>query len=226
MDAARRPRVKVCCIASRAEAWTAIRHGASALGLVSRMPSGPGVIDEATIAEVAAAVPPAVSAFLLTCEQEVDALVAQQRRLRVGTLQLCDWLGPERLRALREAAPAVKLVQVVHVRGEVARREAEAAAPHVDALLLDSGNPEAAVKELGGTGRRHDWAISRRIREDAPVPVFLAGGLTAANAGQAIDEVGPYALDVCSGVRTDGALDERRLYAFMEAVAGAGTASA
>jgi phosphoribosylanthranilate isomerase len=217
------PRVKVCCIASLDEAWTAIRHGASALGLVSRMPSGPGVIDEATIAAVAAAVPPAVSAFLLTCEQEVDALAAQQRRLRVGTLQLCDWLGPERLRALRDLLPAVKLVQVVHVRGEVSLREAETAAPHVDALLLDSGNPELAVKELGGTGRRHDWALSRRIRAEAPVPVFLAGGLTAENVRAAIGEVGPYGLDVCSGVRTAGALDERRLRPFMAAAGVRGT---
>jgi phosphoribosylanthranilate isomerase len=195
----------------------AIAHGASALGLVSRMPSGPGVIDEETIKAVAAVVPPAVSAFLLTCEQEVEPLVAQQRRLRVGTLQLCDWLGPERLRRLRDALPGIKLVQVVHVRGEVALREAETAAPHVDALLLDSGNPDLAVKELGGTGRRHDWTLSRKIRAEAPVPIFLAGGLTAENARGAIEEVGPYGLDVCSGVRTGGALDERRLAAFMSA---------
>ena len=226
MQATRVPRVKVCCIASAAEAWTAIRQGASALGLVSRMPSGPGVIDDATIAAVAAQVPPGVSAFLLTCEQEVDALVAQQRRLRVGTLQLCDWVGPERLRRLREALPGITLVQVVHVRGEVALREAAEAAPHVDAVLLDSGNPDLQVKELGGTGRRHDWALSRRIREESPAPVFLAGGLTAANVREAIAQVGPYGLDVCSGVRSAGALDERKLYAFMEAAAGSPTALA
>jgi phosphoribosylanthranilate isomerase len=226
MEPAKVPRVKVCCIASAAEAWTAISHGASALGLVSRMPSGPGVIGDATIAEVAAAVPPGVSAFLLTCEQEVDALLAQQRRLRVGTLQLCDWLGRERLQELREALPGIKLVQVIHVRGEVALREAAEVAPHVDALLLDSGNPDLAVKELGGTGRRHDWALSRRIREESPVPLFLAGGLTSANAREAIAQVGPYGLDVCSGVRTGGALDERKLYAFMEAAAGLAPASA
>jgi phosphoribosylanthranilate isomerase len=226
MEATRVPRVKVCCIGSTAEAWIAIRLGASALGLVSRMPSGPGVIDDATIAEVAAVVPPGVSAFLLTCEQEVEALAAQQRRLCVGTLQLCDWVGPERLARLREALPGIKLVQVVHVRGEVALREAAEAAPHVDAVLLDSGNPDLSVKELGGTGRRHDWAISRRIREQAPVPVFLAGGLTAENVREAIAQVGPYGLDVCSGVRRAGALDERRLYAFMEAAAGSATAFA
>jgi len=214
------PRVKICCIASRDEAALAVRHGASAVGLVSAMPSGPGVIDDATIAAVAAGMPPGVSAFLLTSRVEVESLVEQQRRLGVGTLQLCDWLGPERLRALREALPAVKLVQVIHVRGDVSLREAAAAAPLVDALLLDSGNPDLAVKELGGTGRRHDWALSRRIREESPVPLFLAGGLSAANVRRAIEEVGPYGLDVCSGVRTNGALDETHLSAFMNAVRG------
>jgi phosphoribosylanthranilate isomerase len=212
--------VKVCCIAGPDEAWTAIRLGASALGLVSRMPSGPGVIDDETIAAVAALVPPGVSAFLLTCEQEVEALADQQRRLRVGTLQLCDWLGKERLLQLRAALPGIKLVQVIHVRGEVSLREAEEAGACADALLLDSGNPDLAVKELGGTGRRHDWAISRRIREEAPVPLFLAGGLAAANVRAAIEEVGPYGLDVCSGVRTGGSLDASKLAAFMAATRG------
>jgi len=212
------PRVKVCCIASSEEAALAVRHGASALGLVSAMPSGPGVIDDATIAAVARAVPPGVSAFLLTSRVEVAALVDQQRRLAVNTLQLCDWLGAERLQELRARLPGVKLVQVIHVRGEVALREAAAAGPLVDALLLDSGNPDLAVKELGGTGRRHDWALSRRIREEAPVPLFLAGGLDAGNARRALEEVGPYGLDICSGVRSRGALDEARLAAFMAAV--------
>jgi phosphoribosylanthranilate isomerase len=116
-------------------------------------------------------------------------------------------------------------VQVVHVRGEVALREAAEAAPHVDAILLDSGNPDLEVKELGGTGRRHDWALSRRIREESEAPLFLAGGLTSENVRAAIEQVGPYGLDVCSGVRSGGALDERKLYAFMEAAAGSVAAS-
>ena len=220
MDATAVPRVKVCCIASLEEAWTAIRHGASALGLVSQMPSGPGVIDDEAIADIAAAVPPGVSPFLLTCRTEAGALIEQQRRLAVGTLQLCDRLKASVLRELRGALPGVKLVQVVHVRDGAAIDEAVAAAPLVDALLLDSGNPDLAVKELGGTGRRHDWAISRRIRQQVPVPLFLAGGLHPGNVRAAIDEVGPYGLDVCSGVRSSGVLDASKLAAFMAAATG------
>jgi phosphoribosylanthranilate isomerase len=91
----------------------------------------------------------------------------------------------------------------------------------VDALLFDSGNPSLAVKELGGTGRVHDWSISRRIREQVNVPVFLAGGLNAGNAAEAARQVRPFGLDICSGVRTDGRLDESKLRAFVEALASA-----
>jgi phosphoribosylanthranilate isomerase len=215
------PRVKVCCIQSLAEARSAVAAGAAALGLVSDMPSGPGVILEETIAAIAAAVPPPVAPFLLTCRQDAPSLAAQQRRVRVGTLQLCDRLPSGAHAELRSALPGVRLVQVVHVTGAEAVDEAREVAPHVDAVLLDSGNPALAVKELGGTGRRHDWSLSRRIRDALEVPVFLAGGLTADNVAEAIAAVGPFALDVCGGVRTAGALDDARLAAFFRAVRSA-----
>jgi phosphoribosylanthranilate isomerase len=215
-------RVKICCIASLGEAWTAIDLGASAVGLVSAMPSGPGVIPERVIAEIAAALPPAVGSFLLTSERDARAIIAQQRRCRVNTVQLCDRVSSGAYRALREAMPGVSVVQVVHVRDEQAVEEAKSAARDVDAVLLDSGNPTLPAKELGGTGRTHDWEISRRIRDGVGVPVFLAGGLHAGNVGEAIRQVRPFAVDVCSGVRTGGALDEAKLRGFMDAVRNAG----
>jgi phosphoribosylanthranilate isomerase len=215
------PRVKVCCIQSVAEARAAVAAGAAAVGLVSDMPSGPGVIPEDRIAAIAAAVPPPVAPFLLTCRQDAPSLAAQQRRVRVGTLQLCDRLPAGAHAELRAALPGIRLVQVVHVTGAEALDEAQEVAAHVDAILLDSGNPALPVKQLGGTGRRHDWARSRRIREVLDVPVFLAGGLTGDNVAEAIAAVGPFALDVCGGVRTAGALDEARLRAFFRAVRSA-----
>ena len=222
MDPSPRPRVKICCILGRDEAALAIRHGAHALGLVSAMPSGPGVISEERIAEIAASVPPAVATFLLTSEQHPDAIIAQQRWTRVSTVQLCDRLEPGAVQQIRHALPGVKLVQVVHVQGPEALEEAcEVAADDVDAVLLDSGNLTLPVKELGGTGRTHDWDISARIREAVPVPVFLAGGLRPDNVAEAVKRVRPFAVDLCSGVRTDGILDERKLSAFMDAVRSA-----
>ncbi len=216
MDRVPRPRVKICCIQDVEEAWLAIRLGAAALGLVSEMPTGPGVIPEADIARIARAVPPGVGSFLLTSLREGPSIAAQQRRLGTNTLQLCDTLRSWSYEALREALPGVAIVQVVHMTGERAVDEALALAPRVDALLLDSGDPERG--ELGGTGRRHNWALSRRVREAVAVPTFLAGGLTPENAEEAIAEVGPFALDVCNGVRTEGRLDPEKLRGFMAAV--------
>lgn len=211
------PRLKVCCIATVEEMRMAVAAGGSAVGLVSEMPSGPGVIPEPLIAEIAAATPAGIDSFLLTCNPDVDAIAGQQRRTRVTTIQVCDDLAPGAHARLRAAVPGVTLVQVVHVDGEGAIARAEGVAGHVDAILLDSGNQALAVKELGGTGRRHDWSISRRIRDAVGVPVYLAGGLRADNVAEAIAVVNPYGLDVCSGVRTGGRLDPAKLAAFVAA---------
>jgi len=218
MQATRRPRIKICCIASPAEARLAISYGASALGLVSRMPSGPGVISEEQITEIVATIPPGVASFLLTCAQETNDIIAQQKRCRTNTLQLVDCLTSGSHDDLRRALPGIALVQVIHVVGPESVEEACAIAPHVDAILLDSGNPSLRVKELGGTGRRHDWALSRKIRESAEVPIFLAGGLNPSNVKQAIEEVSPFGLDICTGVRTNGHLDETKLSALFSAL--------
>lgn len=215
------PRVKVCCIASVDEAQAAVAAGASALGLVSAMPSGPGVIDDARIAEIAAAVRGLpVRSFLLTALTQAEAIAEQHTRAGTTTLQLVDHVPHEALRRLRVLRPGVELVQVIHVTGESSVAEAVAVAPFVDALLLDSGNPALAVKELGGTGRTHDWALSRRIRDAVfPLPLWLAGGLRAHNVAEAVAAVQPHGLDLCTGVRSDGRLDAAKLAAFMQALA-------
>jgi phosphoribosylanthranilate isomerase len=209
------PRIKICCIESVEEAWTAIRLGASALGLVSEMPSGPGVIAEERIAKIIEVIPPGVSAFLLTSRQDVDTIVAQQRTTGADTLQLVDELPAGAHLELRRRLPGVRIVQVIHVVGEASVNEAISIASQVDAVLLDSGNPNLAVKELGGTGRAHDWTLSRRIRDEITKPVFLAGGLNPVNVKEAVAQVKPFGLDVCSGVRTDGRLDERKAEKFI-----------
>jgi phosphoribosylanthranilate isomerase len=214
MEPTRKPRVKICCIGSVAEARLAIRYGASALGLVSEMPSGPGPIEEAEITQIAVTVPPPVVSVLLTSKQDASQIIAQQRRCGVSAIQIVDRLLTGRYRDLRAALPGIRLIQVIHVDGEESFEEAIAIAPQVDALLLDSGNQSLPIKELGGTGRVHDWQVSRAIREAVDVPVFLAGGLNAENIQEAISTVGPFAVDLCSGVRTNGALDEAKLAQF------------
>lgn len=212
------PRVKICCIQDENEARIAIRHGASALGLVSAMPSGPGVIAEERIAQIAAHVPPPIATFLLTSNQTHTPIIAQQQRCRTNTLQLVDRVPPETYAHLRKALPGIALVQVIHVTNETSLEEARTIAPLVNGLLLDSGNPLLPVKELGGTGRTHNWSISRAIREAVDIPVFLAGGLHTSNVAEAIQQVAPFGVDICSGVRTNGNLDETKLAAFFAAI--------
>jgi phosphoribosylanthranilate isomerase len=210
--------VKICCIADLEEARLAVSAGASAIGLVSAMPSGPGPIPEALIAEIAAQVPAPTETFLLTALREAEAIADQHRRCGTTALQLVDHVPEPELRRLRKLVPGVRLVQVIHVVGPESVDEAGAAAPLVDTLLLDSGNPRLAVKELGGTGRVHDWTHSRRICETADVPVLLAGGLNPGNVRAAMERVRPAGLDVCSGLRSDGRLDAGKLRDFFRAI--------
>ncbi len=222
----RRTRIKICCIGSIEEAALAIACGADALGLVGPMPSGPGVIDDDLISTVVDRVPPPVATFLLTSETEADAIVHQARRCRADTLQLVDRVAADAYPIIRASLPSRRVVQVIHVEGPETVEQAAAAATFADAILLDSGRPSAEVKELGGTGRTHDWSISRAIVAACACPVFLAGGLRPDNVGEAICEVRPFGVDLCTGVRTDGRLDAAKLAAFVGEVAKADAALA
>lgn len=211
-------RIKVCCIASVHEAHEAIRAGADAVGLVGKMPSGPGPISDKTIAAITAIVPPPVASFLLTSETNATAISAHIRATNPTTVQVVSHIDPMEAERLAALEPHVRRVQVIHVEGPEAIEMIPAYAPYIHAFLLDSGRPGAAVAELGGTGRRHDWAISADFVKASSRPVFLAGGLTAANVRDAIRQVRPFGVDLCSGVRTDGNLDPSRLRDFIISV--------
>ncbi|STD59597.1 phosphoribosylanthranilate isomerase [Empedobacter falsenii] len=213
-------RVKICCISSKEEAQQAIKYGASGLGLVGNMPSGPGIIGDDLIKDITQIIPPTLASFLLTSETTAETIIHHYKKVYTNTIQLVDELKNEEYQILRNELPWVKLVQVIHVIDENSVTEAVEKSQFVDAILLDSGNPNLQVKELGGTGRTHNWAISKKIREEINIPLFLAGGLHPDNIREAIDVVQPFGVDICSGVRTDGKLDEKKLDAFFRAVNG------
>jgi phosphoribosylanthranilate isomerase len=204
------------------EVSLAVRYGASAIGLTSKMPSGFGPISESLIAKLAPCVPPGVASFLLTSLTDARAIIEQQKRCGTHTLQIVDELVSGTLLEIAEALPGIQIVQVIHVAGPKSIEDAQSASRFANALLLDSGNPHLEIKELGGTGRVHDWVISREIRQKVNIPVYLAGGLTPENVGEAIETVQPFGVDVCTGVRTNGVLDERKVAKFFEAVNDAG----
>jgi phosphoribosylanthranilate isomerase len=212
------PRIKICCISSIDEALIAIEAGASALGLVGQMPSGPGVIPDELILKISKSVPPPIATFLLTSENSTREIIKHHQRTLTNTIQLVDVLTDRTYDDLRNSLPGIKLVQVIHVIDERSVDEAIEISQHVDAILLDSGNPNLQVKELGGTGRTHNWKLSRQIRDSVKTPIFLAGGLRIENIRQAIEEVEPFGIDLCSGLRTNGKLDREKLDRFIEEV--------
>lgn len=211
-------KVKICCISSTEEAKIAIQYGAAALGLVGKMPSGPGIIDDELINTIAKTIPPSISSFLLTSETVAEDIIAHYRKVHTSTIQIVDALTDRQYDRIKQNLPNVKLVQVIHVINEQSIDEAIEISAHVDAILLDSGNPNLATKELGGTGRVHNWHLSKRIRESIDIPIFLAGGINKDNVRAAIDHVQPFGVDLCSSVRTNGQLDEKKLEEFFNAV--------
>ncbi|MBN2091245.1 phosphoribosylanthranilate isomerase [candidate division KSB1 bacterium] len=218
MKPSQKIRVKICCILNESEAQMAIKHGADAVGLVSAMPSGPGVIPDIEIAKIVRMVPPPVATFLLTCKTESKEIIAQHQNIHSTSIQLVDSVPAAVYGELRKHLPAVKIVQVIHVRNENSINEALAIQNFIDAILLDSGNPNLETKELGGTGRTHNWDISQKIRELVDIPAFLAGGLKPENIKEAIEKVRPFGVDICSGVRTNGKLDESKLKSFFSEI--------
>ena len=216
-----RTRVKVCCITSPATLDLAVAAGADAIGLVGPMPSGTAILGLDAARDLARRTPPTVASFLLSCAVRPDELLAEARHVAPTVLQIVDAVPREAYALLRRELPGLKLVQVLHVTGEDVLDQAQAVADQVDVLLLDSGAPHASVRELGGTGRVHDWSISARVAAAARVPVVLAGGLNPGNVGEAIRTVRPFAVDVCTGLRHAGSLDATKLEAFMTAVRAA-----
>ena len=211
-------KIKICCISTKEEAKMAIEAGADVLGLVAKMPSGPGTIDDELIQAIAKTIPSHLDSFLLTPKTEAAEIIEHQRITGTNCIQLVDAVAVETYPILRANLPNIKLIQVIHVTDESSIQEAKKYETLADMILLDSGNPNLAVKELGGTGRKHDWTISRQIVEELSIPVFLAGGLNPDNVKEALEFVKPFGLDICSGVRTSGKLDAEKLAKLMKAV--------
>ncbi len=214
----KRTRIKVCCISSLDEARLAIEYGADALGLVGEMPSGPGVIDDDLVREIARETPPTVETFLLTSRESGEHIADHVDYCGTTTVQIVRHIDTSEYPKIIERLPTTRRVQVIHVENESALKLVKLYEPFVHAFLLDSGRPSVSSAELGGTGRVHDWRISAKIVRSTRKPVFLAGGLNPTNIRDAITSVAPFGLDLCSGIRTEGFLDENKLREFTQNV--------
>ena len=208
-------RVKICCICSVEEAKLATAYGASALGLVGQMPSGPGVISNRRIYKITNSAPPMVSTFLLTSKTKSSAIIDQYKKVNTSTIQIVDALENRDYQHIRNELPHVKIVQVVHVLDDKSVEEAIGVSKHVDAILLDSGNPNLKTKKLGGTGHTQLGSKSKNSRTNRYSCVF-GWGINSNNVKKAIEHVQPFGVDLCSSVRTNGKLDENKLSNFFK----------
>jgi phosphoribosylanthranilate isomerase len=144
--------------------------------------------------------------FLITYLAQAKEIAALCATLKVGVVQLHADVDVAELVDLRRAEPGLRIVKSLIVRGDnTDALEGQVAefAPHVDAFITDTYDPETGAS--GATGRTHDWAVSRRLVELSPKPVILAGGLTASNVREAIEFVRPAGVDVHTGIElSDG----------------------
>ncbi|MEO1714017.1 MAG: phosphoribosylanthranilate isomerase [Bacteroidota bacterium] len=211
-------KIKICCIQDVAEAEMAIDAGADALGLVGKMPAGPGPISDQQIHEIVNRLPTHIASFLLTSETTAGGIAVHQAFTNANTVQIVDYPEISEYKLLREHLKGVTIVQVVHMNHPQALEKIEAVSPWVDALLLDSGVFRDDLRQLGGTGKTHDWEKSRQVVANSSVPVWLAGGLNPENVEKALDQVRPQGVDICSGVRSGGRLDQEKLTDFVAAI--------
>jgi phosphoribosylanthranilate isomerase len=218
-----RTRVKICAVASPAEARAAAHAGADAVGIAGPMPPSAETrsaapIETDTARAVFATAPPGVQAWLVTAETHANGVLQHLAFLNAAVVQITRRIDPGDHALIRGAAPWVRIVQVVRMQDEAALELAKGYARTADALLLDSGKPDATIADIDAPPRAHDWSACRQIVSMVDKPVYLAGGLNEANVGEAIQAVRPFGVDLTGGVRTMGKLDARKLSAFFAAV--------
>lgn len=191
--------------------------GADLLGLVGPMPGGPGVLTPAEARAIASGFDGPARPVLLTSSETAEDIARDASDAGVSSVQVVRHIPVGDARTLGESG--LHYMQVIHVEDTASVDLIDLYAEHCDAFLLDSGTPATGV--LGGTGAVHDWALSAEVVRRSPRPVWLAGGLTPANVGEAMARVRPDGLDVCSGLRRAGRLDAGLLRDYMQAIDGA-----
>ena len=214
----KKTQIKICCIASEEEAQMALNEGVDAVGLVGEMPSGPGVIGSDRASSIVAVLPDSVDSFFLTSHDRGRDIVEELGVSHASTVQIVRHIDPVEYLPVIENLPKLRRVQVIHVENDSALELIERYNEVADAFLLDSGKTMGANPQFGGTGKVHDWTISKQFVQSTDLPVYLAGGLSPGNVFRAITEVRPAGVDVCSGVRSNDTLDSEKVQAFVKEV--------
>lgn len=203
-------RVKICGLTNRADLQAAIEAGTDAVGIISAVDvATTREVDRSTATELVAAVPPFVTATLVSMPDDADHAVELVQAIQPDALQLHGEFDADDLGYIR-AETGVKLIAAVDYADT---DRALALDGVVDALLVDSTTEEGA----GGTGETHDWEATAELIEQVTTPVILAGGLTPENVAEAVQVAAPFAVDVASGVeRSEGSKDHTAVATFVK----------
>ncbi len=208
--------VKICGIRRHEDALIAAELGADAIGLlVGQRHNSPDFISAAVARDISRALPPSVEAVLVTHIEEIDELERLLEQSGITTVQLHSEIAPNSVERLRGRLPYVKIFKSVSIISADSVAYPEAFEKLVDGFVLDSIN--VATGQLGGTGKTHDWSVSRQIvMRYLEIPIILAGGLNSENVRSAIEYVHPFGVDVNSGTKApDGFKDARKMEEFI-----------
>lgn len=199
------PLIQIAGVCDAAEARLLVDAGVRWLGFPLRLTVNKEDLTEAEAASVIRGLPAGIHGVVITYLDRADDVVEFCRELGARVVQLHGEIATVELERIRRLDPGLSVFKSLVVRDgneEDLRRLVAETAPFVEAYITDTFNP--ATGQEGATGLVHDWSISRRLVEESPKPVILAGGLTPDNVADAIRAVRPAGVDSHTGVEDPG----------------------
>jgi phosphoribosylanthranilate isomerase len=204
--------VKICGLTREEDLAVAMNMGADAVGFLVGVPESPRNLTLKRAKKLLSSVPVFVDKVVVTPSKSFEWLLEVNNMLKPSAIQIHGKKIDSK--KIEESIQDTMLIKTIYVTESTLNEKTIKDLKKFDAILLDS----FSKNQYGGTGKVHDWKLSRKIKEALePIPVILAGGLTPNNVKEAILTVKPYAVDVASGIEINpGIKDHKKIKAFIE----------
>ena len=190
-------KVKICGITNEEDAVKAALFGADYVGFLVEIDFAEDKITREEAKELIKKLPLEVTPVFVTWLQKAKPIIEIVKEINPAIIQLHNDITLEEIGKIRRELPKIQITKTISVVNEDSIKEAKKYEKYVDYLLLDT----KLKGRKGGTGKVHDWRISRKIVKSVKCKVFLAGGLNPDNVKEAIGKVKPYAIDTNNGVK-------------------------
>ena len=194
-------RIKFCGLTRKCDIEAVNELGPEYIGFVF-WPRSKRVVTREQALELKAMLDPSIKAVGVFVDEDIEVV---KSLLNDDIIDIAQLHGSEDGTYINDLKMSTgkPVIKAFKIRSEDDGRQAEESP--ADMVLLDSGM---------GTGKTFNWEIIKDVKR----PFFLAGGLAPDNAAEAIRELHPYALDVSSGIETEGIKDTKKMTDFYEAV--------